>query len=129
MSHAAFVLTSEAERTRVCGLAQRAPNGTRVTFKDAKRSLPMNDKLWAMLTDVSRQVVWHGQKLTAEDWKCVFSASLRKSHVVPGIDPGTVVVIGMSTSGMSKDEFSALLALIDAFGAEHGVVFHDREAA
>ena len=68
---------------------------------------------------------WYGQKLSSEDWKDVLSASLRKARVVPGIDPGTFVPLGMRTSDMSKAEFSDLLALVDAFAAERGVVWSD----
>jgi hypothetical protein len=77
-----------------------------------------------MLTDVARQVEWYGQKLTPTDWKDVMSASLRKAYVVPGIDGG-FVPLGMHTSDMSKEEMSALIELIHAFGAQHGVVFGD----
>lgn len=55
----------------------------------------------------------------------MFTASLRKARVVPGIDPGSFVLLGLHTSAMSKEEMSMLLELIYAFGAEHGVVFHD----
>ena len=90
-----------------------------------KRSLPQNSKLWAMLAEISRQVDWYGRKLTPGDWKDVFTASIRVSRVVPGIDPGTFVVLGLHTSDMTKQEFSDLLELIYAFAAEHGVTFGD----
>ena len=45
------------------------------------------------------------------------SASLRKARVVPGIDPGTYVPLGMRTSDMSKEEMGLLLDLIAAFAA------------
>jgi len=41
---------------------------------------------------------------------------------VPGIDGG-FVVLGLSTSKMSKEEMSELLELALAFGAQKGVVF------
>lgn len=85
-----------------------------------RRSLDQNALLWAVLTDVSRQVEWHGQRLTKENWKDVFTAALKRQQVVPGIDGG-FVVLGTSTSRMSKQEFSELIELIYAFGAEHGV--------
>jgi hypothetical protein len=42
-----------------------------------------------MLGEVSQQVNWYDQKLSAEDWKDVFTASLRKARVVPGLDGGS----------------------------------------
>lgn len=129
MSRALIVLAKQADRERVAEWAAKAPVNTRVEFKTAKRSLPQNDKMWAALTDVAQQVVWYGQRLTAEDWKDMFTASLRKARVVPGLDPGSFVLLGLHTSDMGKDEMSALIELIQAFGAEHGVVFGDQTEA
>jgi hypothetical protein len=77
-----------------------------------------------MLTDISRQVDWYGNKLSQEEWKSVFSSALKKQKVVPGLDGG-FVVCGQSTSKMTKSEFSELLELIAAFGANNGVKFND----
>lgn len=95
-----------------------------VTLGRKKRSTDQNRKLWAVLNDVSKQVVWHGQKLSQETWKHVFTAALEKQTVVPGIDGG-FVMCGMSTSGMTKAKFCDLLEVIQAFGAEQGVRWSD----
>lgn len=92
----------------------------RLSLGRPRRTVDQNRLLWAVLTDVSRQVEWHGQRLTKENWKDVFTAALKRQQVVPGIDGG-FVVLGTSTSRMSKQEFSELIELIYAFGAEHGV--------
>jgi hypothetical protein len=89
-------------------------------IKQRTRTLDQNALLWALLTDISKQVNWHGQYLTPEEWKCVMSASLKKQRVVPAVDGG-FVVIGQSTSKMGKREMSELCELIQAFGAEHEV--------
>lgn len=75
-----------------------------------------------MLGEIADQVVWHGQKLDATDWKHILSSSLKKQRVAPGIDGG-FVVLGLSTSKMSKAEMSDLQALMEAFGAAQGVKF------
>lgn len=97
-----------------------------LTIKKEKRSLPQNAKLWATLGEIASQVEWYGEKLTAEDWKHILSASLRKQRAVPGIDGG-FVVLGLSTSKMDKDEMSELLELAIAFGAQQGVKFAIQE--
>ncbi len=97
-----------------------------LTIKEEKRSLSQNSRLWAMLTDISRQVDWYGRKLSPDDWKIMFTASLRKQDVVPGIDSG-FVVLGLSTSKMTKQEMSDLQALMEAFGADKGVKFRAQE--
>ena len=103
--------------------------GHRLTLevKPQTRSLEQNARLWAMLTDVSEQVEWYGKKLTPEDWKHVFSSSLRKLDVVPNIEGTGFVALGLSTSRMSKAELSDLMELISAFGAERGVVFKEQK--
>jgi hypothetical protein len=123
MTRATVVIRSAPDRAKVCRWAQNVEPGTVIEFRKARRSTDQNALLWAMLTDVARQVDWYGQRLTAEDWKDVFTASLRKSRVIPGIEAGSFVVLGMRTSDMTKDEFSNLTELIHAFAAERGVVF------
>lgn len=105
-----------------------APDGWVVKISEPTRSLDQNAKLWALLTEISDQVDWYGQKLTEEEWKDVFSAALKRQKVVPGIDGG-FVVCGQRTSQMGKKEFSDFIELIHAFGAERGVVFEERIAA
>ena len=93
-------------------------------LRPEKRSTPQNRKLWAMLGEIAAQVDWHGQRLDAEDWKHILTASLKKQRAVPGIDGG-FVVLGTKTSRMSKPEMSDLIELMHAFGAERGVCFAD----
>ena len=97
-----------------------------LTVKQATRSTEQNARLWAMLTDISRQVDWYGQKLTPDEWKDVFSAAMKRTKVVPGIDGG-FVVCGQSTSKMTKAEMSDMQTLMEAFGAERGVKFKAQE--
>ena len=97
-----------------------------LTVKPQTRSSEQNRRLWGMLTDISKQVDWYGRKLSPEDWKHVMSASLKKQDAVPGIDGG-FVVLGLSTSKMTKGEMADLQTLIEAFGAQKGVKFSAME--
>lgn len=121
-----FILAHSLARRNAMHAVAEAPEGWCVTVKPKTRSLEQNARLWAMLTEVSRQVIWHGKKLSPEAWKHVFSASLKKQDVVPGLH-GEFVVIGQSTSQMSVRELGDLMELIAAFGAERGVVFAQEE--
>ena len=100
-----------------------------VTLQTETRSSAQNRRLWAMLTDVAEQVVWHSRKLDAESWKHIFSSALKKQDVVPNMDNTGFVVLGISTSKMTVAEMSELQTLIEAFGAEHGVEFRQMEEA
>lgn len=125
MSRATVIIKSPADRNLIAKWAANVAEGTIVEFKSARRSPDQNALLWARLGEISRGVVWYGQKLSAEDWKDVMTASLRKARVVPGLDAGSFVPLGMRTSDMTKDEMTALLDLIDAFAAEQGVTFDE----
>lgn len=115
-----FKFISESSRRAAADFCMIAPDGWIAKFSEATRTLDQNAKLWALLSEVSDQVEWYGQKLTAEEWKDVFSASLKRQKVVPGLDGG-FVVCGQRTSKIGKKEFSDLIELINAFSAERGV--------
>lgn len=123
---AQIVLTSEERRVEAAKWISGAPPGTRVVFKGPKRTLPQNDRMWAMLSDVSTQLRWHGQHLTANDWKLVFLDALDKeTRTCPDIYGIGRVNLGRSSSDLSKDEMNQLMELMAAFGSQHGVKFHD----
>jgi len=95
-------------------------------IRPEKRSDAQNRRLWAMLRDISEQVNWHGNTLTDEEWKDVFTAALKRQRVVPGLDGG-FVVCGQRTSKMTKAEMSELQELMEVFGAQQGVKFKAQE--
>lgn len=128
MSRAEVVIRGAADRARASSWALQAPYGTRVMFKRSKRSIPQNDCMWAMLTDVARQLEWHGQRLTPDDWKLVFLDGLkREKRLVPALEGNGFVDLGRSSSDLSKDEMSDLIELISEFGARHSVEFGDQQ--
>jgi hypothetical protein len=97
-----------------------APEGYVVRVDEPTRTLDQNSKLWPMLNDIAKQVIWYGQRLQDHEWKDVFTAALVKAKVVPGLDGG-FVVCGQHTSTMGKRMFSDLIELMYAFGSEKGV--------
>lgn len=121
-----ITMRTEEDRARAVDFIKAAPVGSRVEVKAAKRSLPQNDRMWAMLTDIARQLPWHGQKLRPDDWKMIFLDALkRESQTVPNIDGTGFVNIKTSSSDLSKSEMTDLIEIMFAFGAGHGVKFHD----
>lgn len=124
-----FILVHDTARQGVAEFARSAPAGVVVEFKEPTRSLEQNARMWAMLGDVAAQVEWPVdgklQRLPAEDWKAILSASLRREQrVAQGVDGG-FVMLGSRTSKMTKGELSDLMELIACFGAERGVVWSD----
>jgi hypothetical protein len=120
MSTKTYILIHSEARNRALEAVRTAPDGFAVKVGEATRTLEQNALLWKLLSCVSEKVEWYGEKLDAESWKHIFSASLKKQKAVPGIDGGSVV-LGLSTSKMTKKEFSDLVELIHAFCAERGI--------
>jgi hypothetical protein len=130
MSRATVIINSRADREKVQRWAQGVPLGTRVEFKEVKRTLPQNDRMWAMLTDVSQQAMLGGKKFTPDQWKVIFLHGLgQEITLLPSLDGHGFVPWGQSSSDLSKDEMTGLIELIFKFGAEHGVQFQDERTA
>lgn len=119
-----YTLAHATARQRAIDAVRSAPDGMVVEIREKTRSLDANAKLWAMLTDLSRQLKWCDRDLSPADWKCLMTAHLKRHETVPGIDGG-FVVLGAYTSQMTVRDMSDLIELIYAFGAEHDVEWTD----
>lgn len=61
-----FVLTTREKRQGVARIVAELPKFSRVEIKGPKRTLPQNDKMWAMLTEFAEQAEWAGK--SARPW-------------------------------------------------------------
>lgn len=134
MARAVLVLSTDEIRQKAMHWLSKAPVGTRVEFKGPKRTLPQNDRMWAMLTDIATQLNWHGKPLSTDDWKLMFLDALHRARneelrIVPNIDSTGFVNLSNSSSDLDKEEMSDLMEIISAFGASHGVTFSGERAA
>jgi hypothetical protein len=128
MSRHLIPLNSSADKARAARYIAQAPFGSRVEIKASKRSLPQNDRLWAMLTDIAAQKEHCGRKYTPETWKCLMMHAWgREVEFIPSLD-GEVIAIGYRSSDLTKQEMSTLIDFMLSWGAENGVVFHDDPA-
>lgn len=120
------VLNSIYDRAKASEIIRKAPHGTRVELKAAKRTLPQNDRMWAMLTDISTQREHNGRKYAPDGWKLIFMAAIgREVQFIPSLDGKSFIPWGQSSSDLSKKEMSDLIEFMFSWGAENGVVFHD----
>lgn len=109
----------------MCEVIRTAGQKLEIKVSDPTRTLEQNAKLWACLSDISRQVQWPVdgklQLLSPEDWKDVLSAGLHKEQrIAQGIEGG-FVILGQRTSQMSKRQLAELIEFIQYFGADRGV--------
>ena len=124
MTLPSFPLRTEQDRARAIQMLSRVDltKGITWSMREEVRSDAQNRRMWAMLRDIARQVEWYGQKLSDEDWKHVFSASVQQQRAVPGLDGG-FVVLGISTRRQSKKWFNDMFEVMEAFAAERSVRF------
>jgi len=124
MAQATVRLTSPDTRRRAAEWCYGAEAGTAVTFASPdKRTLAQNARLWAALTDIAAQVIWHGQQLTPDDWRQLFLADMdRGSRMVPALDGRGFVNLNNSSSALKVAEFATLLDSVDTFAKVHGVI-------
>lgn len=121
MSGQTVILRSEAARDLACSFVLRAPTGAVVNIRLATRTGEQNDKLWAMLSDVSRAKP-QGRDYPPEIWKSLFMADVGfEPRFEPSLSGRGVVPIGYKSSRLTKGEFSDLIECIAAYAAEHNI--------
>ena len=131
MSRALVILDTKAKRETAAGWCRNAPYGTRVEFREAKRSGAQNDRMWAMLTEIARQRPnHHGVKMTADLWKIVFMQALgMELRMMPTLDGDGFFPMGHRSSELSKAEMTDLQNLMEAWAAREGVELREGEEA
>lgn len=131
----AFVLNPDNARSRMkaawdfaCRFLELGKSA-RVQVEECQptRTLEQNSKMWAVLTDIAKQVQWHVdgklQFIEPEDWKDILTAGLKKTQrVAAGVDGG-FVMLGVRTRKMKISEMIELIEFAHWFGAEHKVTW------
>jgi hypothetical protein len=133
MARRIFTLANDRLREKAIEAIREVRAGSRVEIKGPKRTNDQNGKMHAMLGDIAEQLTHYGQTLDVEDWKDVFMDELSRDHrmearTARGLYGAGFVPLGRSTSDLDVTEFSDLIALIYAFGDQHGVVWSEPEA-
>ena len=126
MSKAIVVLRCKADREKVCGWVWALPDLSRITLARPKRSLPQNDKMWAMLTELAEQKPVHcGLPMDPVKWKAVMMQALGAEMVMmPTLDGQNWFPLGLRSSDLDRQEMSDLIEFMAAWGAQNGVTFH-----
>lgn len=120
-------LTTPQSRQRAAYVCQNAPHGHIATVAAPRRSCEQNDKMWAMLTDVSLAKP-EGRHHTPEDWKAVFmNACGWEVQFIEGLD-GRPFPSGFRSSRMTVGQMADLITYIQEYGDRHGVCWTDPEA-
>ncbi|MGM7882327.1 recombination protein NinB [Yersinia enterocolitica] len=133
MDRQKYLLLNESIRQNAIAAIRNTPldfkSPKEVIIQEPKRSLPQNNKMWPLLTDIAEQVYWHGVKYSKEDWKdlitdLVAETKKQERRQAPGITGG-YVRFGHRTSQMRKSEMVEIIEAAYWFGTEHNVKFSD----
>lgn len=118
---ATLILDSKANRARAVEWVMMAPLQTVVTFRRPGRTIPQNDRMWAMLTDIARQAEHNGRRYSPDDWKCLFLHALgHEARFMAGLS-GEPFPVGFRSSKLSKEQMGELMDFMEAWAAENGV--------
>ena len=119
-----------SETVRIVGDRQRAyahrvideaPIGHVMKIGAETRRDAQNRRLWPMIEDIRQQVPGF-DVYSKEDIKLRFMNALgTEMRFLPTLENEGIFPVGMSSSTLTVAQFSALIELIFAFGAKHGV--------
>jgi len=119
-----------SETVRIVGDRQRAyahrvideaPIGHVMKIGAETRRDAQNRRLWPMVEDIRQQVPGF-DVYSKEDIKLRFMNALgTEMRFLPTLENEGIFPVGMSSSPLTVAQFSALIELIFAFGAKHGV--------
>lgn len=120
------ILNSPFARSRAHGLIDKAPDGFAMSLAEPKRSNAQNDKMWAMLTDISVSMPG-GRRMIPDDWKVVFMHDCGwEVQFLEGLD-GRPFPRGFKSSEMTKAQMADLITFMQAWGDENGVKWTDQQ--
>jgi len=118
---ATVIISTPGERNTARHWCDIAPEGTVVTFKKPGRTVPQNDRMWAMLTDISKQATHNGVRYSPDQWKqLMLHACGHESYFMAGLN-GEPFPAGFRSSRLNKEQMSELMDFMDAWGTQNGV--------
>jgi hypothetical protein len=120
-------LVSIKQREYAHHLIDQAPDYAVVTVKAGDRTLDQNDKMWAMLNDISRACP-EGRRWIPETWKCAFMHSLgHQVKFAEGLDGSGPFPLGFKSSKLSKKQMIDLINTIYEYGDRNNVQWTEEQ--
>lgn len=118
-------LVGPSQREYAARSLREAPDKCVVSITLPKRTLPQNDKMWAMIEDV-RRTAPEGRVLARESWKALFMHSLgHQCEFAQGLDDSGPIPVGFRSSKLSVAQARDLIEVIYEYGAQHDVEWRE----
>ncbi len=116
-------LSSKSARQRAHALIDAAPEGMVMRLAEATRTDTQNKALWPRIADIRAQVPTL-QQYSPDQIKLMFLDALKTELVfLPKLEGAGMFPVGMKSSILTVEQFSALLELLNEFAARNGVVW------
>ena len=123
---ATIIISGMESRNKASHWVSIAQPRTVLTFKKPSRTIPQNDRMWAMLTDVSTQAHYNGKKYSPDQWKALFmNACGHEVQFIEGLS-GEPFPAGFRTSKLTVEQMTELMDFMDAWGTQNGVKFKEK---
>lgn len=120
MKHLIF-LAGPVQRDYAKRCIDQADEGDAVQIGAPTRTLEQNAKMHPMLDDILRQVPAK-RLLSRDDLKLQFLNALgQEMRFLPELEGEGLFPVGLRSSTLTKQQFSALIELIYEYGAKHNV--------
>jgi len=121
MKSVSIRLTGQRQRDHAKTVIDSAPDGYVCKIAAETRRDAQNRALWPRLADIQRQVP-EMQGYSADDIKTRFLHALGvEMRWLPCLEGQGSFPVGLKSSTLTVEQFAGLLALVDEFGARHGV--------
>lgn len=120
-------LIGPTQKAYAKSLIDEAPEGYVMKLGKETRRDAQNRKLWALLADIQRQVP-EMNGFSREDIKLRFLDALGSElRFLPKLEGQGMFPVGHRSSELTVEQFSGLIELIHAYGANHNVRWSRRE--
>ena len=117
------MILTDHNRDIAIDMVKNADNGMVLELRKPKRSLDQNRYYWAVLTDISEQVV-PGKAYEPSIWHEYLRALFLPQRMVE-LPDGSVKMLEASTAELRVNEFSEYLEKVIKWALEHDVVFSE----
>ena len=118
------MILTDHNRDIAIDMVKNADNGMVLELRKPKRSLDQNRYYWAVLTDISEQVV-PGKAYEPSIWHEYLRALFLPERMVE-LPDGSVKMLEASTAELRVNEFSEYLEKVIKWSLEHDVVFSEQ---
>ncbi|MGB1214759.1 MAG: recombination protein NinB [Pikeienuella sp.] len=122
-------LVGKTQREYALSALQQAPDNAVVSITKPTRTVPQNQKMWAMLRDVS-EAKPEGRNWTPDTWKAAFMQSLgHQCQFAEGLDGSGPFPVGFRSSHLNVAQMRDLIEVMYEYGTRHGVQWKETRRA